>query len=183
MDDFLEADGVRTAEDAIRWSVIAALQRNRVYRTDDELARAEFRSAWANLIHEESQAYGQPVSDRRHCDAIRRISEKLSSRFSASLIGGRLRYGTSQKAFNLYLKYLWRMGKIAPPPHCPVDSVVMDEAGIVASWTTCDSEEQYIKWISGIREKAAPLSLAEWENDVWLRWRVKLRRAHRAKKL
>jgi hypothetical protein len=31
------------------------------------------------------------------------------------------RVGTAQKALNLYLKYLWCLGEIKTPPHCPFD--------------------------------------------------------------
>jgi hypothetical protein len=174
-DRFLEADGVKTEEDAMRWSLNAAVQQRaggKVYRNDE--GRPEFRSDWAKLIREESQPYSQPtqpVSDVQHCAAIRRISDTLSLRFGASLIDGRLRYGTSQKAFNLYLKCLWRMRKAATPPHCPVDRIVLSAAGIDGAWTKCDSEEQYVEWINKLRRKAMPLCLAEWEYQVWLQGR------------
>jgi hypothetical protein len=57
------------------------------------------------MMRDESQRYippTQPVSDDKHCGAIRRISDNLSARFEEILKGGRLRYGTSQKAFNLF---------------------------------------------------------------------------------
>ncbi len=172
-DLFLVVDGVRTEEDAATWSINSALQRNKVYRNDEDCeGRAEFRKEWATLIRGESQPYcqpAQPISDSQHCAAIGRIAEALSLAFGPYLNNGRLRYGTSQRAFNLYLKYLWRMGKAAMPPHCPVDRVVLDEAGIDGCWTRCDSEQEYMQWINKIREKT---SLARWEYDVWLRRRL-----------
>jgi hypothetical protein len=93
----------------------------------------------------------------------------LSSQFGAYLIGGRLRFGTSQKAFNLYLKYLWAMGEAEMPPHCPIDSVVLNRVGIDACWTKSDSCEEYMDWINEIRKH---LTLAKWEDKVWLSWRL-----------
>ena len=88
-----------------------------VYRKSaDEKNKAAFRTRWASLIRQESQRYiqpSQPISDIQHCDAIRRISDDLSDRFREILKDGELRHGISQKAFNLYLKYVWRLGKAA----------------------------------------------------------------------
>jgi len=111
----------------------------------------------------------QPISDVEHCAAIARIADGLSGEFGGILIGGRLRFGTSQKALNCHLKYLWAFGEIPTPPHCPIDSIVLSHLGISASWTRCDSCEEYMRWINQIRKH---LNLAEWENDVWLRWRI-----------
>jgi hypothetical protein len=172
-DLFLRVDGISTEEQAIIWCITAALQRNKVYRNDegDEI-RKRFRAKWADLIREESKAYckpPQPISDESHCAAIKRISSELSAKFGEYLCGGRLRFGTSQKAFNLYLKYLWAMGKIEMPPHCPIDSVVLARIGVTDSWTKSDSCEDYMRWVNKIREQ---LTLTQWENEVWLRWRL-----------
>jgi hypothetical protein len=83
----------------------------------------------------EAPRYALPVDEVQHCEAIKRISETVSQRCGDCLVNGRLQYGAAQKAFNLYLKFLWRLGKAAMPPHCPVDSVVLAEAGIEGAWT------------------------------------------------
>jgi hypothetical protein len=88
---------------------------------------------------------------------------------AGTLVGDRFRYGTSQKAFNLYLTFLWRLGQIPSTPHCPVDRIVLTNGGIAAVWTKSDSEAEYRGWIAILRSKAQPLSLAEWEYQVWLR--------------
>ena len=173
-DLFLKVDGVSTEEQAVLWSINAALQRNKVYKNDySNEFRMRFHNEWAKLIRKESEPYrqqgSQPASDERHCAAIGRISDELSNTFGEYLSGGRLRFGTSQKAFNCYLKYLWAL-KIAPmPPHCPIDSVVLTRASIEGSWTKSDSQKEYMGWINQIRKQ---VSLAEWENEVWLRWRL-----------
>ena len=173
MDDlFLQVDRIHTEDEAITWSINAAVQRNTVYRTEND--RSKFRAEWARLIRQEAQAYRQPaepVSDIEHCAAIRRIADALSQKFGPCLVDERLRYGTSQKAFNLYLKYLWRIRKVAIPPHCPIDSVVLTKAGIEGSWTKSDNEREYMNWIDQIRKKAVPLCAAEWEHKIWLEWR------------
>lgn len=175
-DPFLAADGVKTETDAMRMSLVGALQRNRTYRHGSpQRTRMEFRDEWARLIRDESRLYShaaQPVSDGEHCLAIERISNGLLPRFAQFLINGRLRFGTSQKAFNLYLKYIWRLNidTRPPPPHCPVDGIVLAAAGISGSWTKCDSVQEYMSWIDRLRmeAKAKSQSLAEWEYQVWL---------------
>ncbi len=172
-DLFLKVDGVREEPEAMTWSINSALQRNKVYTsTGDNGGRAEFRNEWAKLMRKESEPYRQPafsVSDDQHCAAIGRISDELSRRFGKYLSDGRLRFGTSQKAFNLYLKYLWAMGVAAMPPHCPIDRVVLERLGIDACWTKSDSRDEYMEWINEIRKR---VQVAEWENEVWLRWRL-----------
>jgi hypothetical protein len=54
-------------------------------------------------------------------------------------------------------------------PHCPVDRIVLNAGGIDGVWTKCDSAKEYMEWINALRKKARPLSLAEWEHQIWLR--------------
>jgi hypothetical protein len=148
----------------------SALQHNKTYEPGSGAGiRDAFRAEWAKFIREESQRYVEPVSDIQHCEAIRRISDRLRVTFGQLLSGGHLRCGTSQKALNLYLKFLWRLGKVLAPPHCPVDRIVLTAGGINGVWTKCDSMDQYMGWINILRTKASPLSLAEWEYGLWAR--------------
>jgi hypothetical protein len=61
------------------------------------------------------------------------------------------------------------MGVAAMPPHCPIDRVVLERLGIDACWTKSDSRDEYMEWINEIRKR---VQVAEWENEVWLRWRL-----------
>ena len=113
------------------------------------------------------------MPDVEHCGAIKRISDAVSQRCGEHLVDARLRYGSAQKAFNLYSKFLWRLGEVATLPHCPVDSIVLAEAKIEAAWTRSDSEDEYVGWINRVKIAAKPIGLAEWEYLVWLRGAVK----------
>lgn len=169
-DPFLEVTRVSNESSAMSSAIQAALQHNKTYRSESDYGmRDTFRSEWATFIREESMNYVQPVSDVRHCEAIQRISDRLQVKFGQLLSNGHLRYGTSQKALNLYLKFSWRLGKVAMPPHCPVDRTVLNAGGIDGVWTKCDSVDQYMGWINGLRARARPLSLSEWEYQIWLR--------------
>jgi hypothetical protein len=170
-DDFLKRVDVSDSDDAIKNSLQASLQRNRTYKAKTSAEqRAQFRSAWACLIIEAADGYRKGgVGDCVHCDLIEKIASTLSREYSSILNDGKLRFGTSQKALNLYLKFLWRLGSIPPPPHCPVDRVILKVGGISDSWTRCDSKNQYIGWIQKLRKKAEydGLSLGDWEYKYW----------------
>ncbi len=167
-DPFLVATGVSNETGAMTNAIASAFGRNRIYEGDvSDDSRSQLRTAIASLMREEARAYAQAVSDEQHLAAIRRISDSISLRFSRYLVCGRFRFGTSQKAFNLYLKFLWRLGLIPTPPHCPVDSIVLAKGGIDAAWTKSDSEPDYVFWIKKLRWEARPLSLSDWEYKIW----------------
>ena len=179
-DPFLEVTKAKTDDDAIHNAIQAALGHNQTYKDSCVGAQqAAFRDKLRRQVRIEARRYSLPesVSDAQHCDAIQRIADEVSKVFRECLVDGRLRYGTAQKAFNLYLKFLWRMGRIKPPPHCPVDRVVLSEAKIkdrltggTPSWTRCKTEDEYRTWIRDLKAVAARrgLGLAEWEQEVWL---------------
>lgn len=167
-----DTNRVRGEEDTIKETLKSTLGRNKVYSRDEVGGeRAIFRAELRRTLRNESQRYRYrgTVSDAEHCAAIRRISDGISTRFSDMFVGGRFRYGTAQKALNLYLKYLWRLRALGDgkPPHCPVDSIVMQAAGLSGSWTRSDNEQESISWINWIRRVASPGSIADWEYGRW----------------
>jgi hypothetical protein len=186
-DLFLELTGVSTEQDAMRGSINAAVSVRRggkIYATGDNNERRAFKKQLAELIRKESERYMHPagkIPDEQHCESIRRIIGNLSTRSKKCLFDEHLRWGIAQKAFNLYLKFLWRLGILrVPPPHCPVDRVVLRAAGIDGSWTKCDSEQQYMEWIEKLRARAGTLCLSEWEYKVWLDWALAQQRSKTA---
>jgi hypothetical protein len=175
-DLFLSTTKVSNDSSAITETLKSALQQrqNKVYsRNEVGNERLIFRLELVKMMREESKRYihrTQLASDEEHCEAIRRISDNLSARYAEILKNGRFRYGTSQKAFNLYLKFLWRLRVLGDgqPPHCPVDAIVLKAAGLTGSWTWSDDEQEYRRWINEIRKKALPRTLADWEYETWL---------------
>ena len=99
------------------------------------------------------------------------MADALSSDYKGDLVLGRLRIGTVQKALNLYLKTVWCMEPSWPtPPHCPVDRIILERAGINGSWTKLDSMSTYCEWIERLRKHASGNgfdSVAEWELCAW----------------
>ena len=166
--------GVTDERGAITESLKSALQQrqNKVYsRPELGNERIVFRDALTQAIRAEAVRYVQTIRvlDTEHCEAIRRISDVASAKFGHILLNQRFRYGTAQKAFNLYLKYIWRLGVLGAgkPPHCPVDGQVLKAAGLVGKWTHSDDEQEYMRWIEGIRKVAGKLALADWEYGIW----------------
>ena len=172
--EFLKETGVNSERLAMSNAIQAALQHNKTYKDFSTQKQIRtFQTELAKQIRIEAQPYTVTVSDVEHLKAIRRIIDSVSLACGTSLANGRLKYGTAQKAFNLYLKFLWCLGNIARPPHCPIDRIVLTKAGINDAWTKCDSEDQYRGWIARITAKAGDLALSEWEHQVWLSGRRK----------
>jgi hypothetical protein len=170
-DRFLEDEKVKTEEDAIKKALQGALKRNKTYKAEvTEREKREFRRSFEDLLRHHSNSYIQalvPIADDQHCETIGNIARDLTRVFADSLVNGRLRFGTSQKALNLYLKYIWRLKGTVPPPHCPIDRIVLSAGRIADAWTKYDSKEQYMTWINLLRGKFALESLAEWEYEFW----------------
>jgi hypothetical protein len=167
---FLQVDDINNEEEAVTWSINAAVQRGNAYCSQS--GRERFRDEWKKELRRESQRYrdlATALSDSEHCKIIGGIADRLSSKFAPRLNGGRLRIGTSQKAFNLYLKYLWHFGDIAEPPHCPFDAVVLGrKLNMYDAWTQSDDENAYMGWVKAARKRAGAISIPEWECVAWL---------------
>ncbi len=154
-------------------SLMAATQHVKLYAdSTSEAQRSRFRGAIRNHLQALSQAYASAeVSEETHIANIVTFAREMSGQFSSVLYGGRFRIGPAQKALNLYLKYLWCAGLSQRPPHCPVDAIVLAEAGNTSiRWSTMASVEKYREAIDVLRDaatKAGFASLAEWELSAW----------------
>lgn len=133
--------------------------------------RQAFRRELTCYLREEATGYNEAVSDDIHVAKIRKICDELSEKYGYMLHNSRLRVGVVQKAFNLYLKYQWCLGLIKiPPPHCPVDRIILNKVGQNGNWTELDSIDVYLEWITQIRDfiqKEGFESIQEWELLTW----------------
>ena len=160
-----------------------ALGRARMYEngaSPDE-QRKLFRDALDARLQSMEGGYRKGnVSDRQHVANTEELSFEMSEAFHAILRDGRFRIGPTQKALNLFLKYQWARGLISPPPHCPVDSIVLDEirrspgcCGCpicrTATWTAMDDVRHYEHIIAVAKRVARRKgwSLPEWELRIW----------------
>jgi len=152
-------------------SVLGALGRSRTYsESATEKAKNHFLNALRKKLDEISRGYQSKVTEEEHLSNIKRLSNELSSGFSHCLKNGRFRIGISQKALNLYLKYLWCVNLIASPPHCPFDQIVISHLPDCKdlNWTSIDNIKDYCKLVEAARKVIKGKPLPEWELQVWL---------------
>lgn len=149
-------------------SIFAGLARGRVYKQGtDEDDKIKFKNTLKYKLKEYCKSYKTKIKDIEHTKNIKQLSDKMSIEFGKSLKGNRFRIGTAQKILNLYLKYLWVLGRIPEPPHCPFDSTVITELGLdpEIKFTKFDSKKDYEKLVMKAAQKAEDkkLSIAQWE--------------------
>src|SRR5208283_2210213 len=149
---------------------MATVQRGDVYAAEaPESARNRFRSDLRRKLAEMASDYRTAVAENLHLRNISALTDYLTKVHSAALKDGRFRIGSAQKALNLYLKYLWCIGAIVEPQHCPFDSQIIKHLRGFADvrWTTLDDIEHYKRLVAAAKSAAGPLSIAQWELDVY----------------
>lgn len=151
-------------------SIFAAFGRAKIYSLSaDTSKKEEFKKFIRGRLKEYGDAYRGRILGKEHIDNIETLTDEISNRYSGILSGGRFRIGIAQKLLNLYLKYLWVLGWIRTPPHCPFDSRIISMLGIklkCVSWTKCDDVDCYKSWVDAAKKKSGG-SIAKWELEVW----------------
>jgi hypothetical protein len=111
------------------------------------------------------------VPENKHTAFIAEVASNLSKKLSCYLYNSKFRIGVAQKLVNLHLKYLWTAGFCPEPPHCPIDGIIRDRAGLNYNWTSSDSIEEYTQAIKALRRIASTkgLTLAQWELESFRR--------------
>ena len=124
---------------------------------------------WLAVIEEKYSKSG--ITEAEHVAFIAEVSEKLSNQLAHCLHDGRFRVGVAQKLVNVHLKYLWTAGFCPEPPHCPIDGIIRDAAGIGYLWTRSDSIEEYKEAIADLKtiSETKDLTLAQWELETFRR--------------
>jgi hypothetical protein len=79
--------------------------------------------------------------------------------------------GIGQKLLNLQLKYLWCIGRVARPPHCPIDRIILSKTRLKnkMNWNEIDSVPMYVEAIEAIKEIAGDMHIADWELAAYQR--------------
>jgi hypothetical protein len=153
-------------------AIAASLQRSRTYTqgaSDEE--RGRLREQMREALEVIGGRYNAHVSEPEHMDNLAEFQRRVSAGCERFLEGRELRIGVAQKALNLYLKYLWCMGEIPPPPHCPFDHRLISLLGRVSSinWTEMTERKLYEELVKEAKGKAGGKSLAVWELVEWAR--------------
>ena len=145
-------------EQILASSIEAAFQHAKIYRDDITVTDKEklaFRCKLQEHLEAISQGYkDKPITEEQHIDNLTKLKENLTTEFNNILFGNGFRIGIAQKALNLYLKYLWCLGKITEPPHCPLNSIIISEIKCNIKWTEMDSIEEYKRLVEGAKQVA-----------------------------
>jgi len=149
-------------------TLMAVVQRGYIYSKESNAAQRDlFVRSLRGHLDRIAKNYSAPTTEEVHVHNIDLLAEKLSTSCGTILQGGRFRIGSAQKALNLFLKYLWCLGEIPEPPHCPFDRQIIDElpATVRCSWVKCNDIKCYWGWVTEARKMAESKSqsLAQWE--------------------
>ena len=143
------ANRIRVLRQIARWSIVNAVRTReggKVYKpTVDDDKKRIFRQTWQEFLHGAAIFYCYPVSEKEHISRIASMCCLLGANHGHILHGGNMRFGVTQMGLNVYLKYLWCLGKIPPPPHCPASTY---------TWAKSDDENDYVKCIDEYKKWA-----------------------------
>ena len=151
-----------------------AFQRANVYKKNiDENLRKEFRKSIQLKIEEyvkKDYTHQSPTSDQ-HCNNLIDIKKWTDKNFSQILSANEIKLGVVQKLLNLYLKYLWCLGKVSKPPHCPIDRIIISKLDIKnpPNWTTLNDIRDYMYIVEKITQNANGIDIADWELEAFER--------------
>jgi len=185
MDAFLASynpDPERQEEIAIARAIGAAVGHNDLYRKQPLITRAEhqeIRDFWAAELRLRRQWYSASVSEADYEADIEQIKRTMNQRFASGFrssldarddLAPGFRISHAQKGLSVFLKHIWCIDRerFPSPPQCPVDSVIMKQAGAAnhpPKWTRINSIEEHrekIALLRGVAERAR-LPLAHWE--------------------
>ncbi len=153
-------------------TLMGTVQRGSLYQEgSSEAQRSAFRRSLRAELEQLSEEYSEPVSEARHLANITSLAELISAKHPEVLSGRRFRIGSAQKALNLYLKYMWCLGLIPIPPHCPFDAIVLSQIPECrhVRWTQLDSPDDYKQIVKRAKAVAGTIPLATWELRIYNR--------------
>jgi hypothetical protein len=136
--------------------------------------KEEFKKELREFVESLSIQYKSEIKDiDQHYSNIYSIST-FSEKHESLLKDKKLNFGISQKLLNLYLKYLWCLGKIETPPHFPVDRQIqelLDDKNPTA-WTSWENKDYYNKVIDKANKRvlnSGHSSIAELELELFFK--------------
>ena len=151
-------------------TLMATAQRGHLYRKEaNDSERVKFRSDLGFELKHFTEQYQKGISEPTHITNIDKLADDISAKHAEVLNRGRFRIGSAQKALNLYLKYMWCMGTIPMPPHCPFDYLILSRIPGChnVKWTQLDSLTEYEEIVRHAKNTAGDAPLAEWELSLY----------------
>ncbi len=151
-------------------TIMGGLSRGYIYRKGaTEFRKNIFKKFLKKQLEYYGKIYKNGVEPDEHIENIKEFKKNIEEEFSDVLQNNKLRFGTSQKLLNLYLKYLWSLNWIKKPPHCPFDSIIISKLGKEFKkifLTKFDDEESYKKLVEAAR-KISVNNIAGWELEYF----------------
>lgn len=151
---------------ALSSAIKAAVQHNKFYIANNA-PRAIIRDFWRQQLLALQAVYvNQRTVDQYEADILN-LRTNLNNEFPGSID---CRISHAQKSIGVFLKHLWCMGLVAPPPLCPVDRIILGVAGAVhptTNWgyvNTMAEHRAKVAILVAAKNRTAPhITLAEWE--------------------
>lgn len=155
----------------------ASVQRAKLYNADlkpKNRRSVEFRAEVLRFIESELlPCYKSECDEILHVENIKRLADFGTDIGKGLLCEDGYKFGVAQKLLNLLLKYLWCLGHIPEPPHCPVDRLILEKTNLRGkiNWTSITRASEYQRAICAIKSVAQScgLSIAEWECQFYAR--------------
>ena len=161
-------------------TLMATVQRGKIYgKNTSKIDRKAFQQDLQRRLEEIAAEYTTTKTGEEHEKNISLLATKLTNAHSAVLRDNRFRIGSAQKALNLFLKYLWCLGEIRQPPHCPFDARIINRfkrklpTDVPRNWTELVHIDHYKKYVEAalagvnLDPLKKNLSLAEWELEIY----------------
>ena len=144
-----------------------AVQRGGVYienLAQDSPQKVAFRKKLTKSWNEMLCMYqNKEILEEEHFNNIEKLAECFKSH-KCILREPYYKIGIAQKLLNLRLKYLWCIGKICRPPHCPIDRRILNKVRWKCDpWTKWDCIDQYKAAIELIEKSSGSKHIADWE--------------------
>ena len=167
----------RTTEIAMARGIAAATQHNSLYRFGLSLeGKNEAKETWRNFLQSLMERYITIQSEETYEKDIIALKDLMNSKHSKAFNATQhIKYKTdpgfrlshAQKSISVFLKHLWCMDKVAAPPQCPVDRIILETAGKRykdTKWGYVNAIEEHRTKIDFLKDaKNTDQSLAEWE--------------------
>lgn len=146
-------------------TIQGAFQRIKIYPSDwTDQQRSNFKLRIRGSLNNLKEDYKKiEVSDEHHIGNVNHLLDTMNNLLPD---GQEKTFGVSQKLMNLFLKYYWCTGQVKTPPHCPIDSIVLNGIGLThIRWSKMDIDtyEQVLTHLKGVVESSSYSSIAEWE--------------------
>ncbi|MCI0561970.1 MAG: hypothetical protein MN733_26075 [Nitrososphaera sp.] len=139
----------------------ASVQRAKLYKkglSSEDRKASDFRASVIAYIESDIfKSYKNGCDEEQHYKNIESLITKANTLGNGVLGSDGYKYGVAQKLLNLAVKYMWCLGHIKEPPHCPVDRIVINKTKHKdkINWTEIKKRKPYEDVIKEIKALAS----------------------------